>query len=72
MPKPHVTAIIDRLIDAGYVERQSDPKDRRIINISLTPKGSKIFETTQKLVSKNLKSKLLLLSDVYLEKLSVA
>ncbi|MDD2307155.1 MAG: MarR family transcriptional regulator [Prolixibacteraceae bacterium] len=72
MPKPHVTAIIDRLIDAGYVERQSDPKDRRIINISLTPKGSKIFETTQKLVSKNLKSKLLLLSDEELEKLSVA
>ena len=36
MPKPHVTVIVDKLIEEGYAERQNDPKDRRIINISIT------------------------------------
>ena len=32
MPKPHVTVIVDKLIEEGYVKRQSDPKDRRVVN----------------------------------------
>src|SRR6185369_2564685 len=39
MPKPHITVIVDKLIEEGYVERQSDPADRRIVNILLTEKG---------------------------------
>lgn len=72
MPKPHVTGIVDRLIEAGYVERKSDPKDRRIVNIAMTVKGSKHLETTKKSISKNLKSKLLLLSEDEIERLAVA
>jgi len=72
MPKPHVTVIVDKLIDEGYVERQSDPKDRRIVNILITEKGVTDFETIKQSVSENLKSKLLLLSEDELEILSNA
>jgi len=72
MPKPHVTVIVDKLIEEGYVERQSDPKDRRIVNILITEKGVTDFETIKQSVSENLKSKLLLLSEDELEILSNA
>ena len=58
MPKPHVTVIVDKLIEEGYVERQSDPKDRRIINILLTEKGLQDFENIKQEISENLKIKL--------------
>jgi DNA-binding MarR family transcriptional regulator len=58
MPKPHVTVIVDKLIDECYVERQSDPKDRRIVNILLTEKGLADFESIKLAVSENLKIKL--------------
>ena len=43
----NVTAMIDRLIESGYVERADDPQDRRIVRICLTVKGKNI---TQKAV----------------------
>jgi DNA-binding MarR family transcriptional regulator len=43
MPKPHVTAQIDKLIAENMVERLFDPNDRRIINIKLTEKGTEDF-----------------------------
>ena len=58
MPKPHITVIVDRLIEEGYVERQSDPNDRRIVNILLTEKGLVDFEGIKLAVSENLKIKL--------------
>jgi len=62
MPKPHVTVIVDRLIEEGLVERQSDPNDRRIVNILLTEKGLEDFENIKQEISENLKIKLSLLS----------
>lgn len=38
----NVTGIVDRLIKSGYVKRQDDPKDRRIVRIMLTKKGEEI------------------------------
>ena len=72
MPKPHITVIVDRLIDAGYVERQNNPEDRRIINIVLTKKGQKDFEKIKESLGENLKEKLLLLDESQLEILAVA
>lgn len=72
MPKPHITVIVDKLIEEGFVERMSDPNDRRIINISLTEKGLTNFEYFKLVISETLKSKLLLLSDEELEILSPA
>lgn len=72
MPKPHITVIVDKLIEEGYVERQSDPKDRRVVNIMLTEKGLADFESIKLAISENLKVKLSLLNDEELEILSVA
>ena len=72
MPKPHITVIVDRLIEEGYVERQSDPNDRRIVNILITEKGLRDFEQIKVVVSETLKSKLLLLSEDELEILATA
>lgn len=72
MPKPHITVIVDKLIEEGYVERQSDPNDRRIVNILLTEKGLADFESIKLAVSENLKSKLLTLNDVQLDQLELA
>jgi DNA-binding MarR family transcriptional regulator len=72
MPKPHITVIVDRLIEEGYVERQSDPHDRRIVNILITEKGLNDFEDIKLAVSETLKSKLVLLSEEELDILAVA
>jgi DNA-binding MarR family transcriptional regulator len=63
MPKPHVTVIVDKLIEEGYVERQSDPNDRRVVNILLTEKGLEDFENIKQEISENLKIKLSKLSE---------
>ena len=39
--KPNMTAIIDSMIKDGLVRRKGDPKDRRVVKISITPKGRK-------------------------------
>ena len=39
MSKPGMTFVTDRLINDGKLERTDDPKDRRIINVSLTQDG---------------------------------
>ena len=39
-----MTARVDRLVSAGYVERRPDPDDRRSILIRLTKKGERIAE----------------------------
>lgn len=63
MPKPHVTVIVDKLIEEGYVERQSDAKDRRIVNILLTEKGLADFESIKLSISETLKIRLTMLTD---------
>ena len=42
-----ITRLVDRLVDAGYVERQNCPTDRRSVFVSLTPLGvAKVEEAT--------------------------
>jgi DNA-binding MarR family transcriptional regulator len=38
------TGIVDRLVRCGYIVRAYDPKDRRVINIRLTQKGSDLVK----------------------------
>jgi DNA-binding MarR family transcriptional regulator len=72
MPKPHVTVIVDKLIEEGYVERQNDPNDRRIVNISITEKGIEVFHEIKKTLAENMKIKLLNLTEEEQEILAVA
>ena len=37
--KPNITPLVDRLYEAGYVDRQHDENDRRVVNIVLMPAG---------------------------------
>ncbi|MGB4520695.1 MAG: MarR family transcriptional regulator [Candidatus Omnitrophota bacterium] len=39
-----VTGIVERLVRDNYVSRSYDPKDRRIIRVNLTNKGSELFK----------------------------
>ena len=72
MPKPHITVIVDKLIEDRYVERQSDPHDRRIVNILITEKGLTYFAEIKLAISETLKSKLMLLSSGELDILATA
>lgn len=41
---PAMTGIVARLVRLGYVRRQADPKDRRIIKVELTAKGERTIK----------------------------
>jgi DNA-binding MarR family transcriptional regulator len=42
-----VTRLVDRMVESGYVERQSCPTDRRTVYVALTPAGgAKLADTT--------------------------
>ena len=38
---PAATAVVDKLVRAGFVQRDADPGDRRVIHVALTPLGRK-------------------------------
>lgn len=48
--KSSITAIINRLVDAGLIERTRDENDRRQVYLSLTEQGSQIYLTAEKRV----------------------
>ena len=39
-----VTEMLDTLVGAGFVERQRDEVDRRVVRVALTPAGRKAFD----------------------------
>jgi DNA-binding MarR family transcriptional regulator len=50
--KHHATVgLVDRCQAAGLVDRSADPKDRRVVRVTLTSKGSSILD---KLTQRNL------------------
>ena len=63
IPKPHITGIIDKLIEEGAVERLNDPEDRRIINVHITPKGVEFYDEVNQMIAEKLKEKLILLDE---------
>ncbi|MFB0918246.1 MAG: MarR family transcriptional regulator [Clostridiaceae bacterium] len=42
--KPNMTPLLDSLIELGYIKRDRDEKDRRILRISLTKEGKSFYE----------------------------
>jgi DNA-binding MarR family transcriptional regulator len=38
------TQMADRLVRLGLVERLSDPTDRRLVRVALSPRGAEIFQ----------------------------
>jgi DNA-binding MarR family transcriptional regulator len=68
IPKPQMTALVDRLIQFGMVERTPDAEDRRIVNINLTDSGKKALEECDKLIRNSIRQKLSSLTAEDLEK----
>ena len=67
--KPYMTALIDTLIEGGFVERQPDLADRRVINITITDQGKRHLKQSVTLYKNELKTLLAGLDDTDLEKL---
>lgn len=38
--KPNITPLVDRLLEAGLVDRQRDVSDRRVVNVVILPAGT--------------------------------
>ena len=51
----NVTMMIDRLVHEGFVERISDPDDRRIVKVCLTASGKGVIRKAEDKKRKNLK-----------------
>jgi long-chain acyl-CoA synthetase len=45
--KPTVTALVDGLVERGYVSRSQSPDDKRATDIALTPAGRKALKTAE-------------------------
>ena len=45
---PTATSLIDKLIAAKFAVRSNDPKDRRIVRISITKNGEKVMSQANK------------------------
>lgn len=70
--KQQTTLIIDKLIDIGYVKRENDKYDRRIIRITLTDTGIHFMDNERKVLSELLKEKIECLDDSDLYSLNIA
>ncbi|EQB4342330.1 MarR family winged helix-turn-helix transcriptional regulator [Clostridium botulinum] len=68
--KPNMTPIIDKLISENMVTRYTDSKDRRVIRVELTKKGSIFIKDQEKLVKTLLTEKISNLSSEDLQYLS--
>jgi len=44
---PGTTGLVNRLIALGMVKRTDEEKDRRVVYISLTPKGKRVVQQTR-------------------------
>jgi len=58
--KPYMTLLVNRLIEDGLVERVQDPRDRRVINVTITEAGAAavraFMRDAREIVIKNLSS----------------
>jgi len=72
MSKPYVTALVDSLLENGLVMRQPDPKDRRIVRISITEEGRKYFRQALALFQDNIRENLKDVPESDLDKLCTA
>jgi DNA-binding MarR family transcriptional regulator len=61
--KPNMTAIIDKLIAEGRVERRHDPSDRRIVEVSLTAEGKRYMDECWKQARESARTRLSALSE---------
>lgn len=67
--KPNLTTLTNKLIEDGLLERKTDEKDRRVINIYITNKGEEYLNAIRKKVKKDMLTRFSVLSDEEINKL---
>jgi DNA-binding MarR family transcriptional regulator len=72
IPRPQMTYLIDRLVDMGMVERNTDPSDRRMLDVQLSSKGKLIIEEHRKHVRNALKESMADIPDDELKEVSAS
>jgi DNA-binding MarR family transcriptional regulator len=70
--KAQMTQLSAKLVEMGLVERNFDPADRRIINISLTDQGKSILAEHKSNIMASMRESISSLSEQELEELSIS
>lgn len=52
--KPNITPLVDRLYESGYVDRQHDENDRRVVNIVLLEAGKEKLAAIRATISRQI------------------
>ena len=52
--KPNITPLVDRLYESGYVDRQHDENDRRVVNIVLLQAGKEKLDAIRATISRQI------------------
>ncbi|MCK9579582.1 MAG: MarR family transcriptional regulator [Methanoregula sp.] len=68
--KPSMTTLADTLIANGWAERCNDPKDRRVINLAITPEGKEYLRQAFEIYKGDVSALLSGLDDLDLQQLS--
>ena len=70
--KPNITPLVDRLYEGGYVDRQHDENDRRVVNIVLLPAGEEKLAAIRATIARQIQVQSENLSDSEFRELSDA
>jgi len=70
--KAQMTHLIDKLVELGFVKRETDTCDRRTFNITLTDKGHRVLDEQDALIVSAISDNMASLSEEELEALSTA
>jgi len=54
VPFSTATRMVDWLVENGHAERLSDPKDKRVVRITLTESGRRLYEAIDDYVAKHI------------------
>ena len=72
IPRPQMTHLIDKLVDTGMVERNTDLSDRRMLDIQLTGRGNLLIEEHRKHTRDALKESMANLTNDELKEVSAS
>jgi len=56
VPLSTATRTVDWFVENGYAARSTDPVDRRVVRVALTPAGEKIYAATQAFLRKRVET----------------
>jgi DNA-binding MarR family transcriptional regulator len=70
LPKPQLTHIVEPLVKVGILDRCTDEKDRRVINLVLTEKGRVMLIEGKRKIKEHTRSRLATLTPEELSEMS--